>query len=258
MTDQLIKLGLTHKEAKVYLTLLEVSEATAQTLSKKSGLNRSTVYVTLDGLAQKGLANSIEKNGIKIFQAAPPEQILLFLQEKSKQYHDLMRYAHQLLPELKAVFKGVGVKPRIQFFDGENGLKAVYEETLTSTETIRAFASIDDMHNTLPDYFPEYYYRRAGRGIHIRAIFPDTETTRERIKFNQQESRVAALVPSEQYAFTPEINIYDNKLIFMSLREKFALVIQSAEIADAMKKIFELAWAESERLYKKEKKASKF
>lgn len=257
MIYQLIKLGLTHKEAKVYLTLLETNEATAQTLSKKSELNRSTVYVILDGLAQKGLASSIEKNGIKMFQAAPPEQILLFLQEKSKQYHDLMRYAHQLLPELKAMFKGVGVKPRVQFFDGENGLKAVYEETLTSTETIRAFASIDDMHNTLPDYFPEYYYRRAGRGIHIRAIFPDTETTRERIKFNQQESRVAVLVPSEQYAFTPEINIYDNKLIFMSLREKFALVIQSAEIADAMKKIFELAWTESVRLYKKEKKSSK-
>ena len=107
------------------------------------------------------------------------------------------------------------------------------------------------MHNTLPEYFPEYYHRRAGRGIHIRAIFPDTEKTRERIKFNEQESRTAQLIPSDKFAFTPEINVYDNKLIFMSLKERFALVIQSAEIADAMKKIFELAWAEAERLNKK-------
>ena len=248
MVDRLMKLGFTNKEAKVYLTLLEAIEASAQTLSKNSGLNRSTTYVILEGLIQKGLVSSIEKNGVKLFQSTPPEQLLSFLQERSKQYQDLVGFAHQLLPELKAVFKGVGAKPKIQFFEGEDGIKTVYEETLTSTETIRAFASIDDMHATLPEYFPEYYYRRAGRGIHIRAIFPDTEKTRERIKFNNQESRTAHLIPSDRFAFTPEINIYDNKLIFMSLKERFALVIQSAEIADAMKKIFELAWAESERL----------
>lgn len=253
MVDKLMKLGFTAKEAKIYLALIEVSEASAQILAKSSGLNRSTTYVILDALIQKGLVSSIEKNGVKLFQSTPPEQMLSFLQEKTKQYQDLVGYAHQILPELKAVFKGVGAKPKIQFFEGEEGIKTVYEETLTSTETIRAFASIDDMHNTLPDYFPDYYYRRAGRGIHIRAIFPDTEKTRERIKFNKQESRTAHLIPSKDFAFTPEINVYDNKLIFMSLKERFALVIQSTEIADAMKKIFELAWAEAERLNKKTK-----
>ena len=251
MVDKLTKLGFTNKEAKIYLALIEVNEASAQVLAKSAELNRSTTYVILDSLIQKGLVSTIEKNGVKLFQSTPPEQVLSFLQEKTKQYQDLVGYAHQILPELKAVFKGVGTKPNIQFFEGEEGIKTVYEETLTSTETIRAFASIDDMHNTLPEYFPEYYHRRAGRGIHIRAIFPDTEKTRERIKFNEQESRTAQLIPSDKFAFTPEINVYDNKLIFMSLKERFALVIQSAEIADAMKKIFELAWAEAERLNKK-------
>ena len=45
-----------------------------------------------------------------------------------------------------------------------------------------------------------------------------------------------------------EINVYDNKVMIASWREKLGVVIESAEIADAMKKIFELAWAEAKRL----------
>ena len=32
------------------------------------------------------------------------------------------------------------------------------------------------------------------------------------------------------------------------LREKLGIIIESSEIADAMKKIYELAWAEAKRL----------
>ena len=34
------------------------------------------------------------------------------------------------------------------------------------------------------------------------------------------------------------------------MREKLGIIIESAEIADAMKKIYELAWAEAKRLDK--------
>ena len=50
--------------------------------------------------------------------------------------------------------------------------------------------------------------------------------------------------------FSPEINIYDNKIIFMSWQEKFSLIIESQELADAFKKIFDLSWQEAKRLDK--------
>ena len=37
----------------------------------------------------------------------------------------------------------------------------------------------------------------------------------------------------------------------MSLVEKFALVVESQELADALKKVFELSWAEAKNLNKK-------
>jgi hypothetical protein len=107
------------------------------------------------------------------------------------------------------------------------------------------------MHAALPEYFPEYYRRRAKAGIDIRAIFTDTDAAKNRINNNKKEAREAYLVPKEKYWFSPEINFYDNKVVMMSLVEKFALIIESEELANALKKAFELSWKEAKRLHKK-------
>jgi hypothetical protein len=104
------------------------------------------------------------------------------------------------------------------------------------------------MHKAIPGYFPDYYKRRAGKGISIRSIHPDTTEARERVLHNKDEMRTSALVPSDEYNFPLEMNIYDNKIAFMSLVEKFSLIIESKVLADALKKVFELAWKEARRL----------
>ena len=63
-----------------------------------------------------------------------------------------------------------------------------------------------------------------------------------------EEKREIAFVPPDKYYFSPEINIYDNKVMIASWKEKLGVIIESVEIADAMKKIYELAWAEAKRL----------
>ena len=108
----------------------------------------------------------------------------------------------------------------------------------------------DDMHKALPQYFPKYYGRRAGKGIAIKAIIPKTEIGKERATHNVEEMRETALIPPDKFYFSPEINIYDDKVMIASLREKLGIIIQSAEIADAMKIIHDLAWAEAKRLEK--------
>ena len=64
----------------------------------------------------------------------------------------------------------------------------------------------------------------------------------ELAEHNKEEKREVAFVPADIYGFSPEINIYDNKVMIASWREKLGIIIESEEIADAMKKIYELAW----------------
>lgn len=248
LTLRLANFGLSEKEALAYIALLGFGTATAREVSRSSGLNRSTAYVLLEALAKKGLASTTQEEKNRYYTASPPERLIQALEDEAKQATEKLGDARNILPELKSIYVGVGPKPKVTFYEGERGIESVYEDTLSSSETIRAYASIENMHAALPHYFPHYYKRRAAQGIQIRSIHPDTPEAYERTDHDQEESRDSALVPKEDFDFSPEINIYDNKIVFMSLREKFGLIIESEEIATAMKKIFELSWAEAKRL----------
>jgi hypothetical protein len=106
------------------------------------------------------------------------------------------------------------------------------------------------MQKALPGYFPDYFFRRAKKGIPIRAIFPFTQAGIDLSKDDKIQKRETAMIPADKYYFSPEINIYDNKIMIASWKEKLGIVIESREIADAMKKVFELSWAEAKRLDK--------
>ena len=250
MKEKLEKLGFSPKEADVYVALLELGSAAVSDVSKKAGINRSTSYVLLESLAKKGFVSVSDKNNIKNFSVTPVESITQYLNGLARQYTNMAKIANDIVPDLKSLYLSSIPKSRVKFFQGVEGLKIAYEDTLTSKETIRAFADVENMHNTLPEYFPDYYSRRAKRNISIRGIFPDTPEAKERIKHDKTENRESLLVPKDKYSFSPEINVYDNKIIFMSWQEKFSLIIESQELADAFKKIFELSWQEAKRLDK--------
>lgn len=248
--QEIVKFGLTDKEAKIYLTLLEHGSNIVKEIAKQAKLNRSTTYILLESLIQKGLVSVSDESKIKIYNAVPPERLILLLENNAKKYLELVGVAQNILPELKALYTGVGPKPRLMFYEGIEGLRSTYEATLESTETIRAYASIENMHSVLGDYFPSYYRKRAEKKIKIQAIFPDTDAAKERMKYNKEELREAYLVPNKEYGFSPEIMVYDNKIVFLSLLEKFALTIESRELAHAMKQIFKLSFSAAKRFKK--------
>lgn len=236
------------KEADVYLAILTLGRGTASKIAREAHILRTTVYEVLSSLFNKGLVTLSGKEPKQEYVAESPDNLKLYISgqlEKKKQ--ELEQAESFLIPQLKSIHS-VADRPKVMFYEGTEGMEKVYEDTLTSSEPIRAYASVGDMHAGLPGYFPEYYKKRAGKGISIRAIVPNTEAGIDRKKFDKDEMRETALVPQKDFTFSPEINIYDNKVMIASWKEKLGIIIESHEIADAMKKVFELAWAEAKRL----------
>ena len=240
-------IGFSLKEIDVYLALLLIGKGIVTDISRKSGINRPTTYHILSSLSSKGLVKISGKEPKQEYVTESPDQSEKLLQEKLRNDERFLKEAKKIIPELKSMHN-VTDKPKVFFYEGEEGIEKVYEDTLTSHEPIRAYATVDDMHKGLRNYFPKYYKRRAEAGIAIRSITPRTEIGIERKSHDQEEMREMALVPKDKYYFSPEINIYDNKVMIASWREKLGIIIESTEIADAMKKIYELAWAEAKRL----------
>ncbi|MEI6553336.1 MAG: helix-turn-helix domain-containing protein [bacterium] len=241
--------GFGDKESSVYFALLELGNGTVTEISRKAGINRTTGYDILSSLSTKGLINISGKEPKQEYVIESPDSLIKYLEDQSAQIKANIAKAKEIVPELKSI-QPIENRPKIKFYEGTEGLKNVYEDTLTSSEEILAYACIDDMHKALPDYFPEYYRRRAENGISIRGIVPETELSKERSVHDAEEKRLIAFVPADKYYFSPEINIYDNKIMIASWREKLGIIIESAEIADAMKKIYSLAWAGAKGLEK--------
>ncbi len=240
-------IGFSEKEVLVYLALLSLGRGTVTQISRKAGINRPTGYHILASLEVKEIVKISGKEPKQEYVAESPDQIEKLLSKKIENDQAYITKARKIIPQLKSIHN-ITDRPKVLFYEGKEGLEKVYEDTLTSTEPIRAYASVDNMHMGLPGYFPEYYRRRAGKGIAIRAIIPNTEIGLERKNLDKKEMRETALIPRDVFNFSPEINIYDDKVMIASWKERLGIIIESSEIADAMKKIYELAWAEAKRL----------
>jgi len=245
----LINLGFSQKEASVYLALLELGKRTVTPVARMANINRTTVYDILDSLAAKGLVSVSGKEPLQEYVAESPEKILSMVETQIKKDQANLQQAQNLIPQLKSLHN-VTDRPKVMFYEGKQGMEQVYGDTLTSHETILAYANVNEMHAAMPDYFPKYYQRRTKKGIHIRAIIPSNKAGIERVNKDKEEARESALVPENKVYFSPEINIYDNKIMIASWKEKLGIIIESKEIATAMKTIYELAWAEAKRLEK--------
>ncbi len=247
ITDVLKKIGFNEKESSVYIQLVRMGSLSASTLSTKTGINRTTIYDIIEILGKKGLISSIQKNGVTYFKALDPRELVNYIErekvEHVKELEKQQKIIKDILPALISLENPESTKPKVTFFEGEKGMRQAYEDTLTSSEEILAYANVEEMHKGLPNFFPEYYERRGvKKNIHIKCIAPDNKMSAERHKKDKAENREMILIPKEQYEFSPEINIYDDKVLIASWKEKMAIIIKSKEIADFHKKMYQLSW----------------
>jgi sugar-specific transcriptional regulator TrmB len=69
LLEPIRNMGLDEKEARIYLTLLQLKKATAYYVALKSGLKRTTTYATLDTLVDKGFVLKIPDEKKELYMA---------------------------------------------------------------------------------------------------------------------------------------------------------------------------------------------
>jgi len=246
----LTDIGLSDKEVEIYLSLLTLGSAGVSEITQQAGVNRTSGYNILSALVEKGIISVSGKKPKQQYTAEDPMTLVGYLGKVINEREELLVRTKAMVGELQMIHNKEN-RPRVTFYEGTEGLRNVYENTLTSSETIRGFANVDQMHKGLPGYFPEYYKRRAEAGINIRAILSGNQEGIDRAEKDRLEKRKTVFVDPQKYNFVPEIDVYDNKIMIASWKEQLGIIIESEEIADAMKKIYDLAWIGAEYLKNK-------
>ncbi|MBI4272877.1 hypothetical protein HY621_03425 [Candidatus Uhrbacteria bacterium] len=242
MEQALIEFGLSSKEVKVYLALTLLGTTSITPLAKQAQINRTTTYDIIESLIQHGLVSRV--GGIKkeTFTAEPPEKIPLLLEARMRKLNQQMIKAQSLVRQLKFFGSHQPGRPKISLYDGSVGIKNLYEDSLLSSEDIRSFSSTESLESFDPAFLHEYYEQRANKKIFIKAIINDVPSAHEYQKQDRKLHRELRIVPKEMMNIRPEIYIYNNKVAIFSLEEKFGVLLESIDIANALKKLYDLAW----------------
>jgi sugar-specific transcriptional regulator TrmB len=236
-------LGLSPNEEAVFLLLLNVSSLRANEIAKLTKLNRSTTYGILKSLSEQGLVTSFERNGTVLeYQSIDPHQLVDYLERKRS---DLARTSEELrehIPQLTDKRSSHGSYPKIQFFQGVEGVKQAYEDSLTNNtgKIIYDISGTDAVYERMGEDWVHYYIsKRAALGIECRVIAPDTEWSHKSKKIDKVFKRVTKLIPAD-FGFDTEVDIWDNKVGLFTFTEDnpIAVLIEDERVANTMRQMF--------------------
>jgi len=240
LNQALNQIGLEEKEARVYLAALELGPATIQDITRKSGINRTTVYQMLKSLKLQSLISETTSGKRKLVLAAEPTNLKQDIKFKEQ-------LLNSILPDLVSLSNINPIKPKIRFYEGQEGHKEIYRETLKAKSKMAYWISplAIQMETIGADFLDWYIEERKKKNIWIKLIqkaMADTPSKYTDPKIHKRDLKRVHNAPAE-LNLPNIIVIYDNKVAIMSShKEGFGFVVESKDYAEMMRTFHDLLW----------------
>jgi len=252
MNEQLVSqvedLGLSQKEARVYVANLMLGPATVQRIADYSGIKRVTTYVILESLVNLGLASQTSKGKKTYFSAEDPTNLRRLLDKKEQELKEQQTSFEGILPDLQSLKRLPADSPEVKFYEGVEGIKSVFNTFFATHggefKTVYGFSNLDQVYSLFPEFKdalsnPE----RVSTGLHSKYIYTYSKGAILKDS-DKQRNRESRFVPIDKYPVTGDISIAGHHVIIYSLKgpNPMAVTIISAEIAASMMALFQMAW----------------
>ncbi len=235
--------GLSDKEVKIYLQLIQMENASVVDLANKTKIKRPTVYTILDSLAKKGLVSEIDENKKAKYVAEPPERLKLFIERKEVFLSELKnRFVNDIIPQIKSFQKETGEKPTVKFFSGKEGILSTNEDVYDGNpdgSPIYIIYSKDLLDEVFKSTETDKYKNtRTSAGIKAKTLYNWSKGEK---KSDELAERIK--VDEKKYPFFADISIYKDKVRISVLgKELSGIYIKSKDFAETFKSLFNLAF----------------
>jgi len=248
LAKKLQQICLNEKEARVYESLLEAGEASAQELALRADINRATTYIALDNLVHLGLVRRLNKKNKTSFRLESPQQIIDLLERKKEDVEVKIKLAKEMLPELEMLEKVTGEKAKVRFFEGKEGIKMIQRDILHSkTKFTDEIININSAVKNFPPSKNDHRNMLNRRKIKRRTIIVfNPKEPIPQVPFMQKQQK--RFLPQNNSPLNMELVLYSNKAALVSTGGKLmAIIIENKSITDGLRFLFELAWLGAEK-----------
>lgn len=237
-------IGLTRGEAEVYEALVNLGQSSTGNITNNAEIASSKVYEVLQRLQKKGLVSFIVKNGVKHYDATPPERLIDFLEDKKEQISASQDEIKKIIPLISKKSGSVEEHNETIVYTGVEGPKIVLNEILEAGKRGHSNygfgTDIDPYVNAVPNFLKRYVNESKKYKFKTKLIFAKG--------FKSPNITAEIRFISKNYLPPVRTMIYENKVAIVDFTEPITtIIIHKREIAESYKKHFELLWKIAER-----------
>ncbi|MFH0912512.1 MAG: helix-turn-helix domain-containing protein [Patescibacteria group bacterium] len=239
-------IGLSEKEAKIYITLVKFGTLTLSMLGRHAGLKRGIVYDLTKKLMTKGIVSLFEKDKKLVAQAQPPENLRALAEAQEMETKLAKKQLEQNIVELKNIYENINLKPNISYLIGDTSIDFLHNDILSDKKTVFLVRSLYD--RIMREDILYYISKRAKLGIltEITAPKDPNRTDKELLEkhppsLDKKRLLIRKWLPRGEYDSPIAIQVYGNKLSFINYREnrKMGLLIEDKDIAESIRQILQ-------------------
>jgi sugar-specific transcriptional regulator TrmB len=240
LLKNLEKLGLTEKEARVYIYLVgRIQEIGSSKIVSATGLHGQYVYTALEALEGKGLVKHVIKNNRKKWSANPPKRIESLIDEKRI-------VANSVRDTLEKMF-AYQIEQEFEVYQGEDQFIANEFQMIEDAEQDSYIDIIGGEGNSYAKLLGEdrklYNEKSISKNISVRFIgtaeqkgyLTETKKTRPNFDFRIMPGFNTSKVSTSIYPNHIQFQIYGDPVLTFK--------IKSPHIAQDYRTFFESLWA---------------
>lgn len=238
---ELEELGLSPNEAKIYVALIEIGQASVPRISLKTGVHKRNVYDTIPRLLKKGLIYQIAESKEVKYAAVEPAKLEDIIWEKEAKLNSI-------LPLLNDQFKKTKTNEAVYIYKGVEGFKNYLRDILKVGEDVYFVGAKGGWFDEgLKTFIRKFLNQAKKKGIKYYHIF-DSAVKEQAPELLPLLGKPYKFLPSK-YSTTGAIDIFGDHIVtFSGLHVKditddvTLVVIINKELADCYRTWFKFIW----------------
>lgn len=241
------RIGLSEKQAAVYLACLMLGPSSVQNIARKASIARATTYPILGGLISRRLVirHMVEKRSVYIAQN--PKELLRLVTFEEKALQEQKEKVESLLPTLGALSFDKERDMMLSYHEGLDGLKTIRYELVKRCDTNEEWKNIAPADQVLKTFGVNGLYcrERVAKRIRSKTLFSTGDDKLKKYLLSKSTShftqrRFIDPVDSEDAV---GITICRNYVAFALYGNRIGgVLIDSKAISSRLTKLFDFTW----------------
>ena len=245
----LAEAGFTQTELCILRYLLDGEPRSLRDIGAKSKKSTGVLDQAMRKLVRRKIVTREKVNGVYKFSLQSLDAVLKWIEDDEKNKQKLLKRRKQDFQSFANALKKDGLRPKMEYFEGEEGIAKAYEQMLTcECEELIQFLPLDykEEDDPIGKIRMEFNRKRKMKNLSMRVLTHDTQLGK---RFRERDDfcfRTTKLVDESRCPISFEKIICGDTIACFNHLEKSAYFIHYPELAEGEMMQFNILWNEGE------------